>query len=153
VRRAIGNGRLRESIVTVNGMPKIRDVATADAEWHANTRLTVANMGPAVPPAVPPVMGDLEPVARGVPDLQESRARLEAARADLAELELAERRGKLVPADEIAAKYESVVMEAKTKLLGIPTRAKQTLPHLTAEDVLKLDALVREALEGLADGG
>jgi hypothetical protein len=149
VRRAIGNGRLSGSVVQVNGKPKIRDLATADTEWHANTRANIATMGQPLATG-----GRAAPSARaGVPDLQESRARLEAARADLAELELAERRRDLVPASELTAKYVDVVTAAKTKLLGLSGRIKQRLPHVVDVDIRVIDDLVREALEGLADGG
>jgi phage terminase Nu1 subunit (DNA packaging protein) len=149
VQRAIESGRLRESIVHVNGVPKIRDLATADAEWHANTRATIATMAQPVPPPAE-LMATGEP--RAVPDLQESRARLECARADLAELELAERRRELVPASDIAAKFEDVVTSAKTKLLGLASRIKQRMPHIVETDIRAIDDLVREALESLADG-
>jgi phage terminase Nu1 subunit (DNA packaging protein) len=148
VQRAIESGRLSGSVVAVNGVPKIRNLATADAEWHANTRATIAAMAQPVPPPDDPV----EAPAHKPPDLQDSRARLEAARASLAELDLAERRRELVPASEIAAKYEDVVTSAKTKLLGLASRVKQRMPHVVEADIRSIDDLVREALESLADG-
>jgi len=44
------------------------------------------------------------------------------------------------------------VVGTRTHLLGLPTRAKQRLPHLSNADLGVLDGLVRESLEELADG-
>ena len=41
------------------------------------------------------------------------------------------------------------VVTCRTRLLGIPSKAKQQLPHLSLSDLEVLEALVREALEGL----
>jgi phage terminase Nu1 subunit (DNA packaging protein) len=83
----------------------------------------------------------------------EARARLELARAQLAEIDLEERRGELVPVAEAQAEAEALFSEARTKLLGVPTRARQRMQHLTADDVRMLDELIREAMEAFADGG
>jgi hypothetical protein len=43
-----------------------------------------------------------------------------------------------------------MVLQARTTLLGLPTRARQRLPHLGAADLVVLEGLVREVLEELA---
>jgi hypothetical protein len=148
VQRAIQSGRLRESLEIVNGRPQIRDVETADREWHANTRPTLANMATTTPPRA-----TAQPTDDGVctvPDINESRARREAALAGLAELDLEERRGKLVPVDEARATVIDRFTAVRTRLLGLPSRCRQQLPNLTDVDVRMIDDLVREALEELA---
>jgi phage terminase Nu1 subunit (DNA packaging protein) len=40
----------------------------------------------------------------------------------------------------------------RTRLLGVPSAAKQRIPHLEIEEVEVLTLLVREALEELAAG-
>jgi phage terminase Nu1 subunit (DNA packaging protein) len=136
VTKAIQSGRLRESVAMKGARQVIVDVELADREWAANTQSSVRT---------------LRAIA-GMSDIGVSRARFEAARAELAELDLAERKGELVKASDVADKFIEVVGSAKTKLLGLAVRVKQRLPHIAAEDVQVIDDLVREALEGLADG-
>lgn len=81
---------------------------------------------------------------------QDAHARQRTALAELAELQLEERRGRLVDAQVMHAKLTDVFARCRTKLLGLPSKAKLGLPHLTHGDVLALDAMVREALEDLA---
>ncbi len=138
VRDAIHSGRLTKSITYEGGKPKITDVELADKEWDANTQSTRGKLS------------SLEEL--GVPQVYISQARREYARAQLLELDLQERLGELVPVSEVGAKFVEVVNAAKTKLLGVATRIKQRLPHLTPSDVQEIDDLLREALEGLADG-
>jgi hypothetical protein len=107
--------------------------------------------------ASPPAAIAAPAPAPGVPDYHESRARKEAAAArreaalaDVAELDAAERKGELVPVvdarDEVIAAYTI----ARTRLLGVPSRLAQRLPHLAGEVVPVLDDLLREALEELS---
>ena len=42
------------------------------------------------------------------------------------------------------------ITNAKTKLQGIPSRARQRIPHLTTTDVAELEDLIREVLEDIA---
>jgi hypothetical protein len=155
VSKAIMAGRLAESVVRVKGQPKISDPKLADREWEANTRPRVDLPPPTQESDEPaPAADDQNP-----PDYYVSRAkreaaaaRREAALAELAELDVAERRGELVDANEMAEKFVEVVTVAKTKLLGVPARVKQRLPHVATEDIRLIDELVREALEDLADG-
>ncbi|WNG45270.1 hypothetical protein F0U60_15000 [Archangium minus] len=134
---AIASGR-----VTTTPDGKIADVETARAEWIRNTR---SEYGPA-------------PLAerRAALEAPEGESRAEALRrraiadADLKELELQERKGELVEVVGVAAEIQDMITRCRIRLLGIPTRARQVLPHLTAKDVGTLENLVREALEELA---
>jgi phage terminase Nu1 subunit (DNA packaging protein) len=134
VQAAIRAGRLRASL-TPDG--KIADAELADAEWEATTYSDRR-------PLTGPTSGD------PAPDLGEARARKEAALAEMAEMDLAERRGELVPARNVEAALLAAIMRCKTKLLGVPSRARQQDPGLTAAQVALFDDLIREAMEDLA---
>jgi hypothetical protein len=141
VNRAIQSGRLTAS-VTKDAAGRTRiDPAKADREWAATTRSEyVPQTGPTSPAGA----------SESTPELAESRARHEAAKAALAELELQEREGGLVSAAEVKAGMVGVFTRAKTKLLGIPSRARQQDPALTQAQLALLEGLIREALEDLA---
>ena len=139
VSKAISAGRLSKSIVRVKGAPKVRDADLADAEWAANTR---AERVPLTGPTAP---GGEEPI-----DFGEARARLEAAKAQLAELELAEKRAELVAVKEVDARMVGEYARAKTKLLAVPSKMRQRDPAFTLEQIALLEALIRETLNDLA---
>ena len=88
-----------------------------------------------------------------VPDYNESRARHEYEKANLAELVRLEKEALLLPRGEVERAWAESVTIAKTKLLAVPTRAKQRIPHLTLEEIEILTMLQREALEDLASEG
>lgn len=134
VQEAIATGRLARS-VTADG--RIADAGLADKEWAAGTNEKHR-------PLSGPTASD------DVPSLAEARARKEAALAKMAEMDLAERQGELVPADNVEAALLSAIMRCKTKLLGVPSRARQQDPGLTAAQVALFDDLIREAMEDLA---
>jgi hypothetical protein len=149
VSKAVSTGRLTESVVRdERGAPKIGDPELADREWEENTRPRVDK--PLTWPAT-------SPEALDVPDYLVSRARREAAaarreaaQAEMAEIELAERKASLVPVAEARANMIDKFTVVKTRLLGVPTRVAQRMPHVAAEAVPVIDALLREALEELA---
>lgn len=165
VSKAVAAGRLVGSVVRDDhGDPKILDPDLADREWEANTRTRIDRpivesrtqptpiMQPT--PRVVPVIR----VSTDVPDYNVSRAlreaaaaRREAAKAELAELDVAERRGELVPADEARAVLVDKFTIVKTKILGIPSRFAQRMPELASVAIPVIDELLREALEELAD--
>ncbi len=138
VQVAIKSGRLSKSLTP--DRKKIASVEAADAEWSATTHVDRI-----------PLSG---PTASGTqpPDLAESRARREAAEATLVEIELAEKRSELLPAKDVESRLVNVFAGCKTKLLGVPSRARQRDPSLTGPQVALFDTLIREALEDLAGG-
>jgi hypothetical protein len=85
-----------------------------------------------------------------IPDYDESRARTEHLKAELLELERKQKEAQLVKADEIEAKWVEIVTIVRTKILGIPTKAKQRIPDLDTDAITTLDDIVRETLEDLA---
>jgi phage terminase Nu1 subunit (DNA packaging protein) len=91
-------------------------------------------------------------VAQKVPTIADERRRLIAAQARRAELRVAREAGELVPTKAVELWWSAMIIEARTQLLAVPTRANQRLPHLSRADLAVLDGLIREALAGLAAG-
>jgi phage terminase Nu1 subunit (DNA packaging protein) len=83
---------------------------------------------------------------------REAKAKREAAEAELAQIKLAKEQGALVDAKAIEARIVDVFTRSRNKLLGVPSKLKQRLPHLSVEDVATVDEEIRECLEELADG-
>jgi hypothetical protein len=160
VLRAIARGRLSASLTTVDGVTKIADVALADREWAATTDLSKApdavkaRAAAQAPATTDPILTIYSPDApvegTDATNLATASAREKHWRAELAELNYKQRAGELVNAVEMAAAMADAFSTVRTKLLGVPSKAKQQLPHLMLADLAALDAIVREALEGLA---
>jgi hypothetical protein len=137
VSKAITTGRLSRSVVRVDGQPKIADPDLADREWAEATDQTRSPLR----------------AADGL-KLQEELARAKHWEANLKEQQFREREGELVEAKLVEAQLAEVFTQCRTKLLGVPSRARQLLPHLTNADVAVLEDLQREALQDLvAPGG
>lgn len=85
-----------------------------------------------------------------IPDYDESRARTEHLKAELLELERKQKEGLLVPAADVEAKWVEIVTLARSKTLGIPSKAKQRIPDLDVGAMATLEDIVRETLEDLA---
>ena len=84
--------------------------------------------------------------------LEAEQTRLTKAKADLAELTLAEQRGEVHRATAVMRVWADNVMNAKTRLLAVPTKIA---PELLGKDVkeiqAKLKAEIHEALNELAE--
>lgn len=101
---------------------------------------------PAAATTSPPPPSDGPP-----PDYAESRARSEFEKANLLELERKTKEGLLLQREEVERAQAAAINISKTRLLGVPSTAKQRIPHLTLDEVEILTGLIREALEELAD--
>ena len=89
-----------------------------------------------------------------LPPYTESQARKAYEQANLLELERRQKEGLLVERKAVEATWAKVITDSKTKLLGVPSRAKARIPHLSLEEVEILNVLIREALEELSvEGG
>lgn len=157
VYKAVKEGRL-PVVRTRDGQELINSETLRD-EWAANTMQKVG-VGPkppmgerAFPVARPRRDGSLADPEPGdaVPDYNESRARTEHLKAELLELERKEKEGLLVRVSDVQAKWAEVITISRTKVLGIPSKAKQRIPDLTQDQVVVLEDIVREALEELAE--
>jgi hypothetical protein len=172
VHRAIESGRLSTCVVRdASGKFRgITDFALADREWAATTDLAKAPTAvieraeepsaPATPPAGTP-SGEADPLEQQQlgaaaaggdvdPDRLSPLMRQKYWQAKTAELEYKKRIGELVDAKEVEARMTDEYSRCRTKLLGLPRKAKAEMPELTHVQVLKIDNLVREALDGLA---
>jgi len=147
IQKAIETGRLTKSIVYVGGAAKVGDPDLAEQELAANTRPRIDH-----PPRGDG--GDLDEVAdsynRSRAEREAALARLDAARAELAEIELEEKRGSVISVDEVETRLTGVFSSCRSKLLGVPTRCRQRDPGLTREQVEMIESLIREALEDLS---
>lgn len=167
VSKAVAAGRLSASVTRdQHGSPKIADPDLADREWEANTRARAEYVVPGEAPERAPRDAAPRPPApqpaAPSPELaayyahrsarEAEAARRERLQADLAEFTLAERRGEMIPIAQALRDVRERNALVKTRLLGLPRRVAQQLPHLAAEVVPVVDELVREALEELASG-
>lgn len=86
-------------------------------------------------------------------DLNEARRRRELALAQLAELDLQERRGEVIGASEVESTWATVITNVRSRLLSLPTKAAPMLQGVTglAETNEVLRGLVYEALRELSD--
>jgi len=152
--------------------PTIVDAELADREWSVNTRqrtdVQTSARQNVPPPAGPPhdplpaptaaaPRGRLAELPDGVPAYNVSQAvraqaaaRRECAQADLAELELAAKRGQLVDGDAIRAAMFARISMAKTRLLGVPTLIGQDAPDIAPRVVPLIERRIRDAIEELS---
>jgi len=138
VQRAIKTGRVTSVGEDAKGRPVILDPAQAAAEWKARTRPRVDSRKVGQAPGDPNA-------------LEAATLRERLARAESFELETARKKGLLVSAADVERRWVTIGTEIRNGLLGLPTRARQRVPHLSARDLLVLERLVREVLEALAD--
>ena len=84
--------------------------------------------------------------------LKAAQTRLVTAQAELKEAELAENRGELHRASAIAKVWTDNVLNAKTRLLAIPTKVGPMLIGQELQTIVaKLKEAIYEALKELAD--
>lgn len=176
IRKAIKTGRIPAHMVGEKALssgrkvPIIADVDRARAAFLGNTdptqRREGARVGAGKKAANAEARGDHEAAARHrrelqeeeppataneeLPSIAESRKISEAYKAKMARLEYEQESGKLVDAEEFRASFAEMVVSARTRLLGVPSKAKGRIPHLTVDEIGVLDELIREALEEVA---
>jgi hypothetical protein len=167
VSKAIKSGRLAKSVVRdASGDPKIADADLADREWDRSTDLSKApgyvkerasSRAPAAqrPPlrAVPPADdagGGADGPGPEELNLSQETAREKHWKANKAEIEYREKLGQLVDAQDLKGQISDAFTRVRSRLAGLPTRVRQQIPHLTAEEVGIIDDFVREALDELA---
>lgn len=141
VQRAVKVGRLKSSIVRDHrGAPKISDIALADREWALFTKHD----------RVPLAARRQQPELLGMPSRETSRARRDAAEADLAEMRLAAMRGELINAKSVQDGLSGLFTVVRTHLLRVSSKLKTTRPNLSVEDIVAADRLIKQALEDLS---
>lgn len=137
VSKAIKAGRIKKN---ANG--KI-DVAQADADWEANTKPQMHS-----PPTTPPKRGKrgkASSVEIEIASYGESRARREAANAELAELERDRLRGVLIDADTVRNEAFTAARAVRNTLQAIPARLSAILAGET--DSKKIFRILEDAID------
>lgn len=153
--KAIQAGRLSAPAAVRVGRGWEIDPELADRQWAETTSTATIGSGhhrgkePAVDvstraPAVK--------VPKNVPPRPVSEAILAAVKAKRETILLHREEEKLLPREQVEKAWAEAVTIARTKLLAVPTRARQQIPHLSLEEVAILDGLIRETLEGLSGG-
>jgi phage terminase Nu1 subunit (DNA packaging protein) len=87
-----------------------------------------------------------------VPDYNESRARHEFEKANLAELERKRREGELIERETVSRSLARLMSILRGGLLALPSTLRDRIPHLTPEDIDTAETLIRLQLEELAAG-
>lgn len=83
--------------------------------------------------------------------LQDERAKTEAVNREIAEIKLAQLRAENLTYAEVSESWSNLASMLKQKLLALPSKARSTIPHLTAHDGQTLNLLIRDVLSELAD--
>lgn len=84
-----------------------------------------------------------------IPPIARSKALQEALKARLLKMQHDSEAGLLVSINGVKVELAHMIVTVKTRLLGVPTKAKARIPHLTRDDVSEIEELIREALEEL----
>lgn len=148
-----------ETVPGPDGNPLIeRD--RLEQRWAAITRTRTDSPKPLRPaaertkpqPKQPPPPPPKAPEPEQLPAYNDSRARSEYEKANLLELDRKTKEGLLLRREDVELAWGSAVNITRTRLLGVPSTAKQRIPHLEVEEVELLTTLIREALDELAAG-
>ena len=148
-------GALRGSVCVLQEKPLRVDAGTLVAEYLARVGPQQAEAQqpaakrdrPDRPRRQPPPPDPID-----LPDYNESRARSEYEKANLLELQRKTQEGLLLRREDAVQAWNQAVNITRTRLLGVPSTAKQRIPHLEIEEVELLTGLIREALDELAAG-
>lgn len=147
---AVQEGRIK--VVLDSRGRRLIDSDQADKDWDANTnyathpdKLTTKEkreIGAAQAP---------DTDRKGPPSITESKAIKEAYLARTAKLEYERLAGKTVNIEEANKEWLRVAVAVKTKMLGVPSKLKGKLEHLSLDDIATIEDVIREALSDLAD--
>jgi len=171
VLRAIKAGRLQSPAVERQGKGWEIDPTLADEQWAQATdpaprgtnagqdqkptpkAATTKGHAPRRPsrPSVP-ALADDSPEHAEIPSYNDSRARSEFEKANILEMDRKAKANMLLPREEVEQAWDAAVNITRTVMLGVPSKAKQRIPHLSPDEVALLMDLIREALGGLAAG-
>lgn len=87
-------------------------------------------------------------VGNGTETLEEAKRRREITNADLAEIDLAERRGRVVPIEHVAKQVGRLLSSVRARLLAIPTKVAPVAQTAgSAEEIRSMiEDSIREAM-------
>ncbi len=152
VQKAISGGRI---FADADG--KI-DSDAADRAWADNSSeghrrgAEYLDRVSAAPVDSPPPVATARVAPPAGPTLAQASAFEKGWKGKLAKLQYEEREGKLVRVEEVRERWAKIVLVARNKFLGLPNKAKDKIPELSATGVRVLEDLVREYLEDLDSG-
>jgi len=93
-------------------------------------------------------------------ELAEEKAKLAKTQREIQDIKLAQLRGDVLTVDEVTDGWSKFALALKSAVLAVPTRARSTIPHLTAHDGETLKRICRDTLselskqvEGIVIGG
>ena len=139
--------RVDGDILVAEYLAKVSPIQAEAEQPRAKREAPIASAErPKLPSQLPPDAPD------ELPDYTISRARSEHERANLLELERKTKEGLLLRREDGEQSWAAAVNITRTKLLGIPSVAKQRIPHLELSEIELLTTLIREALSELAAG-
>lgn len=84
--------------------------------------------------------------------VREAKRLLLVFKAKQARLEFEQASNRLIDREAALALYSGQVLQARNALLALPSKLRACCPHLTVEDALALDELIRDVLADLAAG-
>lgn len=174
VHKAIKTGRISEPDKSGGGRAVLNWKKT-EAQWHRNSSeakrshvgsrggklrandepqsLQVsAKMGEPVGGRQPAEPADQDGGVDETQSYAQARAARERYNAELARIELEEKTGKLVNADDAVAQWAKHISSAKTRIMGIPAACKSRYSDLPLAVVAVIEKECRAALEDLANG-
>ena len=159
VTAAVKSGRIAAAVVEKDGKRWL-DRDRALELWNRNTRIThnalISRPDPISPPPADAaeIRRRVESLpAEDIPDLNESRARHEHFKAELAALQVATQRGELVSAAEVKESAFKEARRARDRLMAVPSRLASQLAGTS--DPRQCHTLlaeeIRVCLRGLSD--
>lgn len=86
---------------------------------------------------------------RGNEELQDAKKRLDLARAQIAELKLAQASGEVLPSGEVEREWSDILRKVRSRILSVPGRIRQRLGHIGDMEVRVIDRELRDALTEL----
>lgn len=92
------------------------------------------------------------PAGDPLTDIAVARLQYEGYRALKEKLEYEEACGKLIAVETVKEIFGRQIAEAKNAIMALGKHARSRIPHLSIDDVVTIEELCREALEGLSVG-
>ena len=83
-------------------------------------------------------------------DLAEEKAANERIKREINEIKLAQLRGDVLTLEEVTDSWTKFALIVKGAMLSIPTKARGTIPHLTAHDGETIKRICRDTLTDLS---
>jgi phage terminase Nu1 subunit (DNA packaging protein) len=83
--------------------------------------------------------------------LTEERAKTEAITRQIAEIKLKQARGEMLPLDEVEQAWGGLARAVSGAVMGIASKSRREIPHLTAHDAETLKNICRDVLDLLAE--